>query len=278
MEIQGNLAKMQASLPLVASDEVQYNLPLSDHFVAMNPLIGNIIRLEYKGQIHCRGCGRRSRKSFAQGYCYNCFRIRPECDLCIVKPEQCHFHAGTCRDPDWGQRHCIQDHLVYLANTSGIKVGVTRITQALTRWMDQGACQALPIMQVKSRLIAGQIEALLRTYVNDKTNWRRLLQGVAISLDMVQQWQQLKAKAAPDLDALINEFTLDNVQILDAMPVVINYPVRCYRSSVQALNFDRQPFVEGMLCGIKGQYLMLDTGVLNIRKFSAYNVQLSYSL
>ena len=277
MKIQGNLAKMQTSLPLAAGDEVQYNLPLSDHLVAMNPLIGKTIRLEYKGQIHCRGCGRRSRKSFAQGYCYNCFRTRPECDLCIVKPEQCHFHAGTCRDPDWGQRYCMQDHLVYLANTSGIKVGVTRITQAPTRWIDQGACQALPIMQVKSRLIAGQIEAFLKAYVNDKTNWRRLLKGIAISLDMAQQWQQLQTKAAPALDALINEFTLDNVQVLDAMPVVIRYPVRYYRSPLQSLNFDRQPCVEGMLCGIKGQYLMLDNGVLNIRKFSAYNVQLSYS-
>ena len=276
IHIQGNLTKMQTSLPLLENESVQYHLPLLDQRVAMNPLLGRTIRLEYMGQIHCLGCGRRSRKSFARGYCYNCFRTRPECDLCIVRPELCHFHTGTCRDPDWGQRHCMQPHFVYLANTSGIKVGITRNTRVPMRWIDQGACQALPIMQVKSRLIAGQIETLLKAYVADKTNWRTLLKGAAEPLDMMHRWQQLRIEVDPILAPLLSRLTSSDVIMLDSNPVTIHYPVMHYNSRIDSLNFDKKPLVEGELWGIKGQYLILNTGVLNISKFSAYKVQLSY--
>jgi hypothetical protein len=51
---------------------------------------------------------------------------------------------------------------------------------------------------------------------------------------------------------------------------VIKYPTK-----VVSLNFDKTPVISGVLEGIKGQYLLLDVGVLNIRKFSSYNLTLS---
>ena len=136
----GALDKMAARLDA----PVQYAFRLGELQVPVNPLIGKTLRLEYLGAIHCSHCGRKTNKSFSQGYCYPCFKKLPQCDLCIVSPEKCHHELGTCRDPEWGTSFCMTDHVVYLANSSGIKVGITRATQLPTRWLDQGATQALP--------------------------------------------------------------------------------------------------------------------------------------
>jgi hypothetical protein len=72
-----------------------------------------------------------------------------------MKPETCHYHLGTCREPDWAQNHCFRPHIVYLANSSGVKVGITRKTQIPTRWLDQGASQALPIFEVQQPFVIG---------------------------------------------------------------------------------------------------------------------------
>ena len=136
MAIQGNLLKMTSQLQ---QDTVLYSLPIGSEQVPLNPYIGKTIRLEYSGQINCIACGRKTKKSFNQGYCFPCMRSLAECDMCIVRPEQCHFDQGTCRDEQWALRHCMQEHIVYLANSSGLKVGITRHTQIPTRWIDQGA-------------------------------------------------------------------------------------------------------------------------------------------
>lgn len=133
----GALSKMTARLE--SNAPVQYAFRLDDREVAVNPLIGRPLRLEYLGSIFCTHCGRKTKKSFSQGYCYPCFTRLAQCDSCIVSPEKCHYEQGTCREPEWGERFCMTDHVVYLANSSGVKVGITRASQIPTRWIDQGA-------------------------------------------------------------------------------------------------------------------------------------------
>jgi hypothetical protein len=179
MQLSGNLRKMR----VVHEDPVAYFLRMGDEEIALNPLVGEHLSLRFSGHIHCTACGREINKSFNQGYCFPCFRSLAQCDRCMVSPELCHFHLGTCREPDWGLAHCMQPHVVYLANTSGIKVGITRATQVPTRWIDQGAVQALPLMNVTSRRASGVVETALKSHMADRTDWRRMLKGPPESAD-----------------------------------------------------------------------------------------------
>jgi hypothetical protein len=268
----GHLAKMEVTL----GDTVSYQLPLDDHRVPLNEAIGESIAIEHIGDIHCIHCGRRSKKSFSQGYCYPCFTKLPQCDTCIMSPERCHFHHGTCRDPAWGEKYCFTDHFVYLANSSGVKVGITRGTQLPTRWIDQGATQGLPIFRVQTRYQAGLIEDCIREFVADKTSWQKMLKGNAESVDLAAIRDDLLAKAESGLELLEQEFGLQALQRLyNETTTEINFPVHEFPEKVKSFNLDKQPLVEGVLKGIKGQYLILDTGVINIRKYTAYNVQFS---
>lgn len=268
----GALNKMAVRL----GDPVQYAFRLGEGEVPVNPLIGKSLRLEYLGEIHCTHCGRRTNKSFSQGYCYPCFKKLPQCDSCIVSPEKCHHELGTCRDPQWGEQFCMTDHVVYLANSSGIKVGITRATQLPTRWLDQGASQALPILRVVTRQQSGLVEDLLRSQVADRTNWRALLKGDAVPVDLAAVREQLFDGCREGLEALQRRFGLQAIQLLaDAETVEIRYPVEVYPSKIASFDLDKTPVVEGTLLGIKGQYLIFDTGVINIRKYTAYQLAVS---
>lgn len=267
----GALHKMRVEL----TDPVRYFLPLGEQEVFLNDLIGQPISLQYQGKINCTHCGRKTNKSFSQGYCYPCFKSLPQCDQCIVKPELCHFHEGTCRDASWGEQFCFQDHYVYLANSSGVKVGITRGTQIPTRWIDQGAVQALPIFKVSTRLQSGKVERLLGEHVADKTNWRKMLKNDVEDLNLSDTREHLLQLCSTGLTELENTYGLQAIQRLpDAEQIDIQYPVLQYPSKVTSFNFDKTPEVNGVLQGIKGQYLLLDTGVINIRKFTAYQVAL----
>lgn len=268
----GALSKMATQLDA----PVQYAFRLGDEQVAVNPMIGKTIRLEYLGAIHCSHCGRKTKTSFSQGYCYPCMQKLAQCDLCIMSPERCHYDAGTCRDPAWGEQFCMTDHVVYLANSSGIKVGITRATQIPTRWIDQGATQALPIMRVATRQQSGFVEDLLRTQVADKTNWRALLKGDATPVDLLSVRERIFDACAEGMTALQQRFGLQAVQPLNDQPVVeIRYPIEGYPAKITSFNLDKNPVAEGTLLGIKGQYLMFDTGVINIRKYTAYQIAAS---
>lgn len=269
----GALSKMSAQL---GDPVVQYAFRLGDEQVSVNPLLGKRIRLEYLGGIHCSHCGRKTSKSFSQGYCYPCFTSLAQCDTCIMSPERCHYDAGTCREPSWGESFCMTDHIVYLANSSGIKVGITRASQVPTRWIDQGARQALPILRVATRQQSGLVEDLLRTQVADRTNWRALLKGEAEALDLLGVREALFDACGEGIQALQSRFGLQAIQPLDDVePLEIRYPVEAYPTKVVSLDLDKTPVVEGTLRGIKGQYLILDTGVINIRKFTSYQVAAS---
>jgi hypothetical protein len=269
IQASGHLAKMDVQL----ANTVQYQLPLDDQRIALNDLIGHSIRLEYRGDIHCIHCGRRSKKSFSQGYCYPCFTKLPQCDTCIMSPEKCHFHHGTCRDPQWGEKYCFTDHFVYLANSSGVKVGITRGTQLPTRWIDQGATQGLPIFRVQTRYQAGLIEDCIREHVADKTSWQKMLKGNAETADLAAIRDDLLIKSESGLELLEQEFGLQALQRLyNEITTEIHFPVTRFPEKVKSFNLDKTPEVEGELQGIKGQYLILDTGVINIRKYTGYNI------
>lgn len=268
----GALNKMSARL----ESPVQYAFRLGETEVPVNPLIGRTVRLEYLGEIFCSHCGRKTKKSFAQGYCYPCFTKLAQCDSCIMSPEKCHFEEGSCREPEWGERFCMTDHVVYLANSSGVKVGITRATQVPTRWIDQGARQALPIMRVATRQQSGFVEDLLRSQVADRTNWRALLKGEAEPLDLVAIREQIFDACAEGIVALQQRFGLQAIQpVIDLEPIEIRYPVEAYLAKITSFDLDKTPVVEGTLQGIKGQYLIFDTGVINVRKFTAYQLAIS---
>lgn len=272
LEVSGALRKMHTELEA----PVQYRLPVGDERVALNPLLGERIQLRYAGTITCSHCGRATRKSFNQGHCYPCFQKLAQCDSCIVSPEKCHYFEGTCREPEWADAHCMQPHIVYLANSSGLKVGITRGTQVPTRWIDQGAVQALPILSVQTRQQSGFVETLFKRHVADKTNWRAMLKGQVDAIDLAAERDRLLGECAQELQALQERFGVQAVQVLEgAEMVAIDYPVLQHPSKVVSLDLDKNPLVEGRLLGIKGQYLMLDTGVINIRKYGAYHVTFS---
>ena len=50
------------------------------------------------------------------------------------------------------------------------------------------------------------------------------------------------------------------------------YPVLEYPTKIKSLNLDKTPLISGLLLGIKGQYLILDNGVINLRKYAGYEL------
>jgi len=171
----------------------------------------------------------------------------------------------------------MQDHIVYLANSSGLKVGITHHTQVPTRWIDQGASQALPIYRVSSRYISGLVETVIKQHMSDRTDWRKMLKAEAESIDLVKKQQIILQECSDELEQILQNNPSQTITALsDQTVTTIKYPITSYPEKVKALNFDKTPTVEGSLMGIKGQYLILDTGVLNIRKFTGYNLAVNY--
>jgi hypothetical protein len=268
----GALSKMHTEL----ADKVIYSLMLSDSQIIMNQLLEKRVRLRSLGEIKCLNCGKRTKKSFSQGFCYPCFKRLPQCDVCIMSPEKCHFQEGTCRDSGWGERNCFVPHTVYLANSSGVKVGITRGTQVPTRWIDQGAIQALPIFNVQTRLQSGLVERIYGEHISDRTNWRAMLKGEVALLDLERKRDEMLDQCMAEITALQNVHGIHAIQPLhDSKVLAIEYPVIQYPTKVVSHNLDKTPEVEGVLLGIKGQYLILDTGVINLRKFTSYQIELS---
>lgn len=270
--MQGQLRKMRVSLGKV----VQYELVLSGQTLLLNSLIGKAIKLVYTGKITCVHCGRVTKKSFNQGYCYPCFISLAQCDMCIMKPETCHYDKGTCREPAWGETFCMQSHIVYLANSSGIKVGITRQNQIPTRWIDQGAVQALPIFKVQSRYISGLVEVAIAKHISDKTSWQQMLKNNVEPIDLAAKLDELLMTCQAELVAISQRFGPQVIESLyDGQAIDIHYPVNRYPDKVKSFNLDANPEVSGVLEGIKGQYLLLDTGVVNLRKYSGYELEFS---
>jgi hypothetical protein len=260
---QGTLTKMRTRL----AEPVEY--ALADAFqgaaLELNALLGRRLRLEHEGQIRCVHCGAPTPKSFGEGACYPCFTRLPQNDLCILKPELCHYHQqdNPCRDPAWGLAHCFIPHLLYLAVSSGLKVGITRETQVPTRWIDQGASWALPVLRLPDRFSVGKAEHFLAAHMPDKTQWQRMLRHEVPEVD-------LAAERARVLELLEGRFAAEVLP--GTAPLGIRYPALEWPAKVVSFNLEKTRRVEGRLLAIKGQYWILDAGVLNIRKHSGWCV------
>ncbi|MEM5530368.1 DUF2797 domain-containing protein [Gammaproteobacteria bacterium AS21] len=271
----GQMQKMRCQLNDTQNSQIQYYLELDDQPLLMNELLGKEIYIQHLGAIHCSHCGRATKKSFSQGYCYPCSKKLAQCDLCMMSPDRCHFHLGTCRDEEFAKSVCFNEHFVYLANSSGIKVGITRAPQIPTRWMDQGAVEALPIFRVATRRQSGLIEKVFSEHISDKTNWRKMLKGETTDINLYELRDELMAKCKTEIDEIVSEYGLQDIQALDTVDsVALSYPVLEYPVKVSSHNLDKTARVSGVLKGIKGQYLILDTGVINLRKYTSYNIEL----
>ncbi len=259
----GNLRKMQSAL----DSKVHYQLAMGDDLVDMNGLIGHAVRMSFDGQINCIECGRETKKSFGQGFCYPCFRDSPAASECIIRPELCRAHEGEARDMEWAQAHCLTEQVVYLAKSSAIKVGITRNSQVPTRWIDQGASEAIVFAQAPNRYTAGCIEVAMKSFLTDRTNWQRMLKNEISDADLLEKKEALAREIAPEFRDYITA---------DTEVCAITYPVADYPAKVKSLSFDKLPEIEGRLAGIKGQYLIFDDGrVLNIRKHNGYFISLA---
>ena len=251
------------------ADKVIYHLPLEDQLIPMNELVGKNISLKYENEIYCISCGKKTYKSFSQGFCWNCFSTSPENAECILRPELCLAHEGKGRNIEWEKAHHLQEHFVYLALSSEIKVGVTRSTQVPTRWIDQGASSVIRLAKVPYRYLAGAIEVEMKKHFTDKTNWQKMLKGDGgVGRDVVAE----KRKAKDLLPVELQQYFSDDDSI-----TTINYPVIKYPEKVKSIDFEKQNLVSGKLMGIKGQYLIMeDNSVLNIRKHSGYVVSVEW--
>ena len=234
----------------------------------LNSLLGKKLRLSFTEEIRCVDCGKVTKKSFAQGSCYTCFLNLASNDMCILKPETCHHHLGTCREPEWGLANCFKKHTLYLANTSGVKVGITKENPVSKRWVDQGAMYALPVIEFSSRRDSGIVESSLAKYVADKTSWQKMIGGDSAEIDLFLKKEELLAKI--NLKELVKDFTI----IKNPTLTEIKYPIANYPSKKVSYKLDKAKPIEDTLVGIKGQYLLFEKGVINIRSYSGYYAEL----
>lgn len=272
MLLTGHLRKMRVE----HQSPVHYYMRLDDQEVHLNPGLNQSISLRFLGEIACVQCGRITKKSFQQGYCFPCMRRINECGNCQIHPERCHYEQGTCPADDWAHTQCGAPHIIYLANSSGLKVGITRETNVPSRWIDQGAIAGLPICRVSNRYQAGRVEVALKAFVNDKTNWRAMLKNDVVEIDLLQAQADLMAQAKEMVATIQSDYPADQIELLvDEAVTAVSYPVMTYPQKITSLSLDKTPEVVGRLLGIKGQYLLLDVGVINIRKFGGYHVEVS---
>jgi hypothetical protein len=272
---QGTLKKMGVE----AGDQVRYRL--RDGWFApsergpdhdLNPYLGRELHLRFTGEIHCVYCGRKTKKTFNQGFCFPCSQARAEADMCIVRPELCHHGEpdNPCRDEDFAQTQCFRPHVLYCSLTSGVKVGITRRPNVPSRWIDQGAVAAIPLAELPSRREVGLVEKRLSDEgFADKTHWTRMLKG-----DPDPEYDL--AATAAEILARLDAWGVDGV-LPEAERVEhrFAYPVQAWPQKVASFNLDKDPRAGGVLQGIKGQYLIFDGGVINLRKYTGYKIEVS---
>ena len=256
---QGKLEKM----PVELQSPVKYFLDYGESKICINNFIGKNIRLTFDQEIRCVVCDKRTKKSFGQGFCYPCFLKSPRNSECIIRPELCLAHEHQGRDSKWEEENHNVPHCVYLALTSDVKVGVTRSSNAQSRWIDQGARKTIKLAKVPYRQLAGLIEMELKKHISDKTNWNKMLKDErGEEVDLLA----LKKKLIALLPAALRNYADADQNITE-----IVYPVEKYLDKVKSVGFDKTPVVEGKLIGIRGQYLMFSNGsVINLRKHTAY--------
>jgi hypothetical protein len=245
---------------------VQYKLFAGEEELSLNPLVGKSFKISVSGVQCCQECG--APKVFKMGVCWQCFSVLARCDTCIVRPEICHFHKGTCRDESFAKHHCLIPHLVYFSVTSHLKVGITRGGNELIRWADQGAGRGVVLMEVPTRRDAGLVESHLKQYYSDRTAWQRMLKGQESDVNLLDEVSSLRDK-----------FSLpDGAKWREPHVVNLNYPLAKHPEKVKSLKIEKGLEFSGTLEGIKGQYLIFDQGrVLNIRNGEGWEFEIIVS-
>jgi len=266
----GNIRKMISQL----NSEVEYTLPLYETTqpslnIELNQLIGRTIKISFSGIINCVVTGKKIRKAYGEGMSYDAFKSSPLAVESIIRPELSKIHLGVAlRDYDWEMEHHMKPHIVYLSKTAGNKVGVTKESQIPTRWIDQGAIQALIIARVPYRQAAGAIEISLKNHISDKTNWRKMLQNEINQDSLIS----LRDELFPYVDEEFKQYLVKDESLYN-----INFPVIKYPKKVKSLTLDKVSEIEEKLVGIKGQYLLFENDlVFNVRRHSGYLIELSY--
>ncbi|CAM3997081.1 DUF2797 domain-containing protein [Flavobacterium antarcticum] len=263
MTYEGILTKMQTEL----GNPIQYYLVFENSFLNVNQLLGKEVELIFDG-FQCLNCGKQ-KKIFRQGFCYDCFYSSPAVGDWIMKPELSTAHLGIeDRDLEYEKQVQLKPHIVYFASSSEVKVGVTRNTQVPTRWIDQGAEQALAIVEVPNRYLAGITEVALKSHFADKTNWRKMLTNDIVEVDLMDEKNKVAALLPNEVRDYfdINAFDVTSLQ----------YPVLHYPKKITSLSLDKTPSFQGKLIGIKGQYLIFEDGtVFNVRSNEGYKVRIS---
>jgi len=260
----GVVRKMNSRLE---NNEVHYQLPLGSDLLELNPLINKKIKLSFEKEIICIKCNQKIKKTFAQGYCFPCFRDAPETSECILRPELCKAHLGESRDLKWSKINCLTDQHIYMSFTGNLKIGVTRNTQIPTRWIDQGATKAIILCTTPNRYLAGLVEVYLKQFYSDRTHWIKMLSGNFEKPDFDACYQD----AINHLNEKFQEY------IVTSQWVEINYPIKSIPNKIKSFSFDKEQVLEGELTGIKGQYLLFkENKVLNIRKHTGYKIKLEF--
>jgi len=261
---QGVLQKMRTEI----GSPIQYFLKMDNEEIHMNDLIEKDVHIHYQGQ-QCLSCMEK-KQIYRQGNCYDCFWDQPSLGDWIMKPELSKAHLGIeDRDLEYEKAVQLTPHIVYLALSSDVKVGVTRKTQVPTRWIDQGANAAIEILEAPNRYLAGITEVALKDYVSDKTNWRKMLKNDVPQLNLVAIKDHLTQYIPQEAkDYILKE----NDKMLN-----LNFPVVQYPDKVKSLNLTKTPEYQGRLMGIKGQYFIFeDNTVFNVRGNEGTVIKLEY--
>jgi len=261
MRYQGVLQKMQTEF----SNPIQYYLDFEDSFLNVNQLIGKEITISFKGY-ECLNC-RKQKKIFRQGYCYDCFMSSASVGDWIMRPELSTAHLDIeDRDLTYEKRVQLQPHIVYLALSSEVKVGVTRKTQVPTRWIDQGAVKAIPIVEVPNRYLAGITEVALKNHFSDKTSWQKMLKNNVPDADLIAE----RNSVLQWLPEEVKPYFAAEQKLYD-----IHFPIENYPVKINSLNIEKTPLFTGIVMGIKGQYVLFTDGtVFNVRSNEGYVVDI----
>ena len=263
MKLSGQVRKMKVEPEL----PIQYFLNLNKESHFLNSYIGNKLKIKWGGIITCIECGRKTKKSYDQGYCFVCSRDLPENEMCSVRPELCVHENGNEAAKIFWRTYCNIDHFVYLSLTSGVKVGITRHYNIPDRWIDQGAVKGLIIAKVPERILSGKIETAVSKNFADKTNWRKMLKSDYEDLDLLEYREKAHELFPEDLKC----YALKNEDIQELV-----YPVESFPEKITSHNLENNPEFEDRLTGIKGQYLIFETRVINIRKYSGYHLEFDF--
>ncbi|MGK0290615.1 MAG: hypothetical protein ACI86H_002074 [bacterium] len=247
------------------TSEVSYHLNLDgEDVLSLNELLGQTIQIEFLNQIFCSNCNVQVKKTYGGAYCYPCFSQLANADLCFMQPHRCHHHLGTCRSNEFAEAYCFQPHILYLAKSSHIKIGITKQGKQIARWMDQGASEAKIIGVFPDRFQVGAAESAISKHLSDRTNWRKMLQGELIDANFEEPFQKILEILDPAQKEFLN---------YDEKSYQFIYPQIASQKKIVSKKLDKNPSFKQQLLGIKGQYLILDSHVFNVRSHTGYQIR-----